>query len=237
MKICAAGANNSVFGTVLRIGPSRFRAKKNIRGSYYAKDDFRFHNRRSSGHAHFSLFIPMLRRLKYGQVERAEGPHAHSAKEGTPTMGGIMFIIAIIIAVAAFSIYGIAFDFSVPAVLIMLAFGLVGFLDDFIKVKRKRNLGLRAYQKSSHSFFCPLRRRTMPIKAVLSAQHCMTRFSAASNSADGTFLYDVHDNCRCQQCKPDRRLGRSAFRRLADLQHCNGCAFSLFCKSFRRQLH
>ena len=93
------------------------------------------------------LFIPMLRRLKYGQVERAEGPHAHSAKEGTPTMGGIMFIIAIIIAVAAFSIYGIAFDFSVPAVLIMLAFGLVGFLDDFIKVKRKRNLGLRAYQK------------------------------------------------------------------------------------------
>ena len=93
------------------------------------------------------LFIPMLRRLKYGQVERAEGPHAHSAKEGTPTMGGTMFIIAIIIAVAAFSIYGIAFDFSVPAVLIMLAFGLVGFLDDFIKVKRKRNLGLRAYQK------------------------------------------------------------------------------------------
>ena len=82
------------------------------------------------------LFIPMLRRLKYGQVERAEGPHAHSAKEGTPTMGGIMFIIAIIIAVAAFSIYGIAFDFSVPAVLIMLAFGLVGFLDDFRKVKR-----------------------------------------------------------------------------------------------------
>ena len=125
------------------------------------------------------LFIPMLRRLKYGQVERAEGPHAHSAKEGTPTMGGIMFIIAIIIAVAAFSIYGIAFDFSVPAVLIMLAFGLVGFLDDFIKVKRKRNLGLRAYQK--------IIAQLMTIKAVLSAQHCMTRFSAASNSADGTF--------------------------------------------------
>ena len=41
-------------------------------------------------------FIKMLRRLKYGQVERAEGPHAHSAKEGTPTMGGIMFIIGIV---------------------------------------------------------------------------------------------------------------------------------------------
>lgn len=93
------------------------------------------------------LFIPMLRRLKFGQVERAEGPHAHSLKEGTPTMGGIMFIIAIAAAGSAFSIYNIALSFSIPAILMMLAFGLVGFLDDFIKVKRKRNLGLRAYQK------------------------------------------------------------------------------------------
>lgn len=74
------------------------------------------------------LFIPMLRRLKYGQVERAEGPHAHSAKEGTPTMGGIMFIIAIIIAVAAFSIYGIAFDFRFLPCLSCLRSGLSAFL-------------------------------------------------------------------------------------------------------------
>lgn len=93
------------------------------------------------------VVIPMLRRLKYGQVERAEGPHAHSAKEGTPTMGGIMFIIAIIAATLAFSYYDIALSYSVPAIVIMLAFALVGFLDDFIKVKLKRNLGLRAYQK------------------------------------------------------------------------------------------
>lgn len=93
------------------------------------------------------VFIPMLRRLKYGQVERAEGPHANSAKEGTPTMGGIMFIIAIIIATVAFAKYDIAFMYSIPALLAMIAFGLVGFLDDFIKVRRKRNLGLRAYQK------------------------------------------------------------------------------------------
>ena len=72
------------------------------------------------------LFIPMLRRLKYGQVERAEGPHAHSAKEGTPTMGGIMFIIAIIIAVAAFSIYGIAFDFSSRRLLLTFTFRPAG---------------------------------------------------------------------------------------------------------------
>ncbi|MBO4562273.1 MAG: phospho-N-acetylmuramoyl-pentapeptide-transferase [Clostridia bacterium] len=93
------------------------------------------------------FFIPMLRRLKYGQVEREEGPHAHSAKEGTPSMGGIMFIIAIIIASLAFAKYNIALWYSVPAVIMMVGFGLVGFLDDFIKARYKRNLGLRAYQK------------------------------------------------------------------------------------------
>ena len=93
------------------------------------------------------VFIPMLRRLKFGQVERKEGPHANSAKEGTPTMGGIMFIISIVVAAAVFSIYNIALSFSIPAILMMLAFGLVGFLDDFIKVRLKRNLGLKAYQK------------------------------------------------------------------------------------------
>ena len=93
------------------------------------------------------FFIPMLRRLKYGQVEREEGPHAHSAKEGTPSMGGLMFVIAIIAATLAFSRYSIALWYSVPALIMMVGFGLVGFLDDFIKAKKKRNLGLRAYQK------------------------------------------------------------------------------------------
>lgn len=93
------------------------------------------------------LFIKMLHRLKYGQVERVEGPHAKSAKEGTPTMGGIMFIIGIIAAVLISNKYDIALEYSVPSIFVMVAFGLVGFLDDFIKVKFKRNLGLKAYQK------------------------------------------------------------------------------------------
>ena len=93
------------------------------------------------------FFIPMLRRLKYGQVEREEGPHAHSAKEGTPSMGGIMFIIGIVIASLAFSVWNIALWYTLPAVIMMVGFGLIGFLDDFIKAKKKRNLGLRAYQK------------------------------------------------------------------------------------------
>ena len=93
------------------------------------------------------FFIPMLRRLKYGQVERAEGPHAHSAKEGTPAMGGIMFIISITVASLVFSIWNIALRYTLPAVIMMVAFGLVGFADDFLKVRNKRNLGLKAYQK------------------------------------------------------------------------------------------
>lgn len=93
------------------------------------------------------FFIPMLRRRKYRQVERVEGPHANTAKEGTPSMGGIMFILSITIATIAFSIYDIAFSYSIPALIMMIAFGAVGFLDDFTKVKHKRNLGLRAWQK------------------------------------------------------------------------------------------
>ena len=102
------------------------------------------------------IFIKMLHRLKYGQVEREEGPHAKSAKEGTPTMGGIMFIIGIIAAVLISSKYDIALEYSVPAILIMVAFGLVGFLDDSIKVKAKHNLGLKAYQKIIAQFLLSL---------------------------------------------------------------------------------
>ena len=85
------------------------------------------------------FFIPMLHHLKYGQVEREEGPHAHSAKEGTPSMGGVMFIIGIIIASLAFSKYNIALWYTVPAIIMMVGFGLVGFLDDFIKARKKCN--------------------------------------------------------------------------------------------------
>ncbi len=101
-------------------------------------------------------FIKLLHRLKYGQVERVEGPHANSAKEGTPTMGGIMFIIGIIAAVLISSKYDIALEYSIPSILIMVAFGLVGFLDDFIKVKAKHNQGLKAYQKIIAQFLLSL---------------------------------------------------------------------------------
>ena len=91
------------------------------------------------------VVLPLLHRLKFGQIIREEGPEAHKKKQGTPTMGGLMFLAAILVASLVFALDGM--DFVLPTLLAVLAFGLVGFLDDFIIVKMKRNLGLRAYQK------------------------------------------------------------------------------------------
>ena len=91
------------------------------------------------------LIIPMLRRLNVGQPMRSDGPKSHLSKEGTPTMGGIIILFGILAGTLSFSMAGM--DFVLPALLTTFAFGLVGFLDDFIKVKLKRSLGLKAYQK------------------------------------------------------------------------------------------
>ncbi|MET3576898.1 phospho-N-acetylmuramoyl-pentapeptide-transferase [Bhargavaea ullalensis] len=92
--------------------------------------------------------IPMLRRLKFGQSIREEGPKAHLKKAGTPTMGGLIFIVAII---AASLILGFIFDLlttqTIVLLIVLAGFGLIGFLDDFIKVVLKRNLGLTSLQK------------------------------------------------------------------------------------------
>lgn len=89
------------------------------------------------------VLIPILHKMKYGQTERDDGPQSHLKKTGTPTMGGIAILIAF--AVSAF-VFGRTAD-SVAVVLITLGFGIVGFIDDYIKVVKKRSLGLRAYQK------------------------------------------------------------------------------------------
>ncbi|WP_121609348.1 phospho-N-acetylmuramoyl-pentapeptide-transferase [Mesobacillus foraminis] len=94
------------------------------------------------------LFIPFLRRLKFGQSIREEGPKSHQKKTGTPTMGGLMILLSI--TVTTLVMIG---KFSEPTVetylllFVTLGFGLLGFLDDFIKVVMKRNLGLTSKQK------------------------------------------------------------------------------------------
>ncbi len=90
------------------------------------------------------VVIPVLRRLKVGQSIREEGPKSHYAKSGTPTMGGVLIILGIIISITT----GRFYSKEIGAVIFfILGFGIIGFLDDYIKVVLKRNLGLKAYQK------------------------------------------------------------------------------------------
>ena len=92
--------------------------------------------------------IPMLRRLKFGQSIREEGPQSHMKKAGTPTMGGIIFLLSII---ATTVVCGLLLDVftthTVVLLLVFIGFGIIGFLDDGIKVIFKRNLGLTSLQK------------------------------------------------------------------------------------------
>ena len=90
------------------------------------------------------IFIPMLAKFKFGQTVRDDGPQTHLQKNGTPTMGGVIMIIAILIT--GLTRAKIDKDLLVGLICIT-GFGFVGFLDDFIKIKINRSLGLTAYQK------------------------------------------------------------------------------------------
>ena len=91
------------------------------------------------------IFIPVLIKLKFGQSIREIGPKWHEKKSGTPTMGGIIFMVAL--AISAAVLYKFMDLKSALVLFCAFGFGIVGFLDDFIKVVLKRNLGLRAWQK------------------------------------------------------------------------------------------
>ena len=90
------------------------------------------------------IVIPMLRRLKIGQSIREEGPKSHLSKSGTPTMGGLIIMLALIITVFS---SGLVTEDTYVLIFATLGFGLIGLIDDYIIVVRRRNLGLRANQK------------------------------------------------------------------------------------------
>ena len=90
------------------------------------------------------VIIPFLQKLKFGQVVRDEGPEAHLKKTGTPTMGGVIFIISVIVT----SLFYIKdYPMILPVAFATLGFGIIGFLDDYIKVVKKRSMGLTEIQK------------------------------------------------------------------------------------------
>ena len=92
------------------------------------------------------LIIPLLKRLKIGQSIREDGPQSHLSKSGTPTMGGLIIFASLIITVFSSGQRILTKDIILLTVT-TLGFGLIGFLDDYIKIVKHRNLGLRAYQK------------------------------------------------------------------------------------------
>lgn len=90
------------------------------------------------------VIIPFLKRLKVGQTVREDGPQTHLKKSGTPTMGGILILLSIVVTSL---LYIKDYPKIIPVLFLTLGFGLIGFLDDYIKVVLKRSMGLRAWQK------------------------------------------------------------------------------------------
>lgn len=97
------------------------------------------------------LLIPALKKHQFKQYIREEGPKSHQKKSGTPTMGGIAIVAAIVLTALVFGGFR---SQNLVMIAMMLIFGSIGFLDDFIKVSAKQNLGLRAWQKLALQILC-----------------------------------------------------------------------------------
>ena len=99
------------------------------------------------------IIVPILRKLKVGQIERDDGPQSHLKKQGTPTMGGIIMILAMIIVVTGTYIFlicnnqGDIANKLLPILLLTIGFGLIGFIDDFKKLVLKNTKGLKPSYK------------------------------------------------------------------------------------------
>ena len=95
------------------------------------------------------VVIPLLRKLKFGQTERDDGPQSHLKKTGTPTMGGLMILAGIIITSL---IYVKDYPQIIPVLFVTAGFGIIGFLDDYIKIMLHRSEGLTPPQKMLGQF-------------------------------------------------------------------------------------
>ena len=90
------------------------------------------------------IIIPFLHKLKFGQQVRDDGPQAHLKKQGTPTMGGLIILTSIIIT----SLFYVSrYPKVIPVLFMTVGFGIIGFLDDYIKIVMKRSEGLKPMQK------------------------------------------------------------------------------------------
>lgn len=93
------------------------------------------------------ILIPWLKRMKFGQTINELGPQSHKVKQGIPTMGGLIFALPALVAALIFAPLEADWQIVAMPVACMVGFGAIGFVDDFIKVKKKRSLGLTPIQK------------------------------------------------------------------------------------------
>ena len=99
------------------------------------------------------IIIPILKKLKIGQMERDDGPKSHLKKQGTPTMGGIIMMVAIITCITSVYLYCIykgntqIVNNLIPMLILSIGFGIVGFIDDFKKLNKKNTEGLKPSYK------------------------------------------------------------------------------------------
>ena len=138
------------------------------------------------------VVIPFLRRLKFGQTILDIGPKWHKEKQGTPTMGGIMIVAGFLLGIAAaFGYSAIAgtrffeelkysrsFVIFIAGILLALLMGAIGFMDDYIKVVKKRNLGLTARQKTF-------------LQLLVSAGYLLTLYFAGVHTTNIPFYKDI----------------------------------------------
>src|SRR6266496_1732430 len=96
------------------------------------------------------LVINLLRDFQIGQFIREEGPKSHQKKAGTPTMGGVLIIISIVIPTLLWA--DLRFPYVWIAIAALLGYGWIGFLDDYAKVTKRRNLGLSGRRKLVYQF-------------------------------------------------------------------------------------
>ncbi len=125
-----------------------------LRDAFFGFNVFRYITFRSAGAVLTALIISIvlgpyligwLRRLKVGQHVRGDGPKTHLSKQGTPTMGGVLIVVALVSSVLLWS--DLTNKYVWVVLFATLAFGGIGFWDDYLKVVKKRSTGLRAYQK------------------------------------------------------------------------------------------
>ena len=91
--------------------------------------------------------IPFLHKMKFGQVEREEGLESHKKKGGTPTMGGVVFVLAAVIAAFVVNYKNITNPNLILITIVLVGYSLIGFIDDALIILKHQNEGLKAWQK------------------------------------------------------------------------------------------